>query len=69
MTSKELNEEPYEVKPHVRFCRVAVRVTYLSTFPLLNGLAVIFLLHVHSQNDDVFPKSNFVVQHLGLAIL
>jgi len=24
------------VKSHVRFCRVAVRVTYLSTFPLLH---------------------------------
>ncbi|KAG5082138.1 hypothetical protein JHK82_052299 [Glycine max] len=41
MTSKELNEEPYEVKSHVRFCSVAVRVTYLSTFPLLNGLAFV----------------------------
>ena len=50
ITSKELNEEPYEMKifscmvlqsgskgdlsSHARFYRVAVRVTYLSTFPL-----------------------------------
>ena len=34
MGSKELNAETYEVKFSCPFCRVAVRGTYLSTFPL-----------------------------------